>query len=287
MPYRDAKSWFSRVGSTANTTEMLFFAFLVVYNSTGAVQALKSWAKSVLEHEAAFRATGVIPVEWKPKGNVVPAVYSVICDAYKSVRGETELMAIADAIHKWDGPGKVDFLDVGRLRSHFRFSEGDNGKKKPPVRWKSPNVLFTVARLIKEQRGELGRLLVDETPREDLPSFHETAERVAELEGKLEETKAENERMFDAKRKQAELQLVVREPSRTPRCRHGFPPGGQLVYEWPSKGVVAQAMSACAHGTRHRGADVQRVYFVICCEMIFVSGLRCVSVHQRCSCIIR
>jgi hypothetical protein len=80
------------------------------------------------------------------------------------------------------------------------------------------------------------------------------------------------------------LQLVVREPSRTPRCRHGFPPGGQLVYEFQRRGGTGHA---CAHGTRHRGADVQRVYFAICCEMIFVRGLRCVSVHQRCSCIIR
>ena len=43
------------------------------------------------------------------------------------------------------------------------------------------------------------------------------------------------------------LQLVVREPSRTPRCRHGFPPGGQLVYEFQRRGGTGHVHTA--HGT--------------------------------------
>ena len=40
------------------------------------------------------------------------------------------------------------------------------------------------------------------------------------------------------------LQLVVREPSRTPRCRHGFPPGGQLVYEFQRRGGTGHVHTA-------------------------------------------
>ena len=40
------------------------------------------------------------------------------------------------------------------------------------------------------------------------------------------------------------LQLVVREPSRTPRCRHGFPSEGQLVYEFQRRGGTGHVHTA-------------------------------------------
>ena len=59
---------------------------------------------------------------------------------------------IAAAMKLWEGTGQKDGMDAGRLKSH---RQNVNGKK----RWRSIDVLFAVAKLLKQKGKRLRQLL--------------------------------------------------------------------------------------------------------------------------------
>ena len=158
--------WFDPQGASANDTEILFVALLVIV-ARESVSELDKWASEVLEHEAAFAEcseTG-LPAEWRISQKLpVPAIYQRIHTAYQARGGSNATLdKIGKAINLFPRPGgKVGPLGHVQLKHHFTAKN-----KAVQKRWKSPAALFAIARLVKRHGVELRQLLGDEAQEEE------------------------------------------------------------------------------------------------------------------------
>ena len=154
-PQRDCLSWFAPSGEPATDKEMLFFALLQL--SSGMLAGdTEIWAKEVLTLMSEFDRLGPafkLPDEpkWRMAGSKPGAMLAPMNAAYNGTTWtEDRLERIGAAMQAYRGPGRVNGLDAGRLKSHkaakLTGERALGGKNQGSPRWRTPQTLIGVAR---------------------------------------------------------------------------------------------------------------------------------------------
>eukprot|EP00966_Prymnesium_polylepis_P324962 7380964-Prymnesium_polylepis.1 len=181
---------------------MLCWALAVVYTRSS-VGELTDWFTNVLRHDAPYISEGEagLPADWKPSKSVnVPSIYAQLHTASTRM-GEAQVGArVADAMQRWDGAECVSGLTAQSLRDYLKRLDGL--KKKAPIRWKTAALLFGAARLVKQRRLEMQRLLAIDEPLPK-PTLQESLVLNRVLEVDLHEAEASERRAKDSARHSA------------------------------------------------------------------------------------
>jgi hypothetical protein len=86
-----------------------------------------------------------------------PDAGAAINDAYNRVWSEDAMERIGVAMQAFRGPGRINGLDPGRLWKHkaakLTGEKPPGGRRDGPPRWRTPQVLFGVARLVSGKSG--------------------------------------------------------------------------------------------------------------------------------------
>ena len=194
--------------------EMLFFTFLMLVAEARGNMSCERWASSVLIEDSRYSELGdkyVMPEskEWKSNGSI----FEPMNNAFNGTWYANDLEQIGKAMQAWRGPGRVNGLDVDRLKKYRRLDlrapSGNSKKpKEGPPRWRTAAAVINVARLIKRFRAELERLLKIEEPLEAVPTIEESYASAlalcAQLDSQLKGVQAEKGRVADAHRKAKE-----------------------------------------------------------------------------------
>eukprot|EP00966_Prymnesium_polylepis_P164501 3802987-Prymnesium_polylepis.1 len=107
-----------------------------------------------------------LPDEFKT--GAVPPMFRRLETAYNGTWKGERLEQIGKVMQLWEGQGKFDKLDAGRLKSHKAKPVGGKGKPVWQRRWRTPAALFFAARLICQSLATLRGLLATEEPLEEL-----------------------------------------------------------------------------------------------------------------------
>ena len=142
-----------------------------------------------------------LPDEWRPKGSVCPAIYEPLASAFGSQWQEPMLEAVGGAMARWEGAGQQVGLVPQRIKDYRKLMPAALKKGGAP-RWKTPQVLFNVADLIRDSREQIEQLLkVGEAPPQ--PTFMEALVMQKAMEVDLRGAEAEARRKTEAHRKSA------------------------------------------------------------------------------------
>ena len=212
-PQKDSLSWFSASGKVACDSEMLFLALLLCNSGIGAAD-LEGWAKEVLTLESEFDQLGSATAfklpekpEWRMAGSKPGAMLAPMAAAYNGTWTEDGLERIGSAMQACRGAGRINGLDVSRLKRHkaakLTGDRAPSSKREGPPRWRTPQVLIGAARLVRGSSGvTLRKLLKLDTPLEEVPTIEmklkEAEERVAELETENADLKTDLRKAKDA-----------------------------------------------------------------------------------------
>ena len=190
---------------------MLFFALLLCVSGIRAAD-LDTWAKEMLPLESEFRRLGAafqLPdaPEWRMAGSKPGAMLAPMAAAYNGTWTEDGLERIGSAMQACRGAGRINGLDVSRLKRHkaakLTGDRAPSSKREGPPRWRTPQVLIGAARLVRGSSGvTLRKLLKLDTPLEEVPTIEmklkEAEERVAELETENADLKTDLRKAKDA-----------------------------------------------------------------------------------------
>jgi hypothetical protein len=150
-------SWINRSAGDPTDQEVLFVVLLTAATSYTATE-LKGWYTDVLRQLPVYISQGVegLPASWKVSREVkVPAIYAVLQQAYAKAVWERDLLErIGKAMSAWRGDGRCDGLGRDELNSHRK-------DKVAQARWKTPAMLFGVAKLLQVKGVKYMRELLD------------------------------------------------------------------------------------------------------------------------------
>lgn len=213
-PKREAVKWYESQPGLPNDTEMLLTTLLVIKRPTARGE-LDEWARKVKVEKARADELWQAGKAWTPpegpewKGSGKGA--SLFEPVREAVTGkgwvQADHEAIAKAIHAWQGAGHDDRLRSDHVSNYLkRLPEGPRdakGRTKP--RWQA--TIPYVGDLIIRYRVELDKLLKDDTPREQMLTDLQRAEKAeaekAELEKKMPALILERDQLRDRHRKAA------------------------------------------------------------------------------------
>jgi hypothetical protein len=200
--------WFESGKADPNESEILFFAFLLVYSADRAAD-LHCWATKVAaerENAEQLREQWTPPPLSGPPGgehgwamaNGVSALYEPMRRAYEGTQWPRPVLdLIGAAMQLWDGPGQHDDLRWQQLRNHLRTGANKTigipakPKGRAPPRWRTWSIV-RVADLVKRRGAEMRQLLKLDIDPEQLPPMRE---RLAEAEAHAAELEAEVARL--------------------------------------------------------------------------------------------
>ena len=107
VPRAEAVQWYEPGVAVPNESEMLFYAFLLIF-AAPSVGKLNEWAAGVADEAAAALAS---KEKWRPSTdkfavvNKVSSLFDPMANATANVRDEASLERIAAAMRFSDGPG--------------------------------------------------------------------------------------------------------------------------------------------------------------------------------------
>ena len=169
-PYAARVTWYDPKDEVPNSTEILFFAFLVATLGR-ATSELREWAAAVRLQRATYLSRGAAalpPAYQKIKGSKkMPAILEPLVTAYEGSWKDARLAAIGNAMQMLTHscPGRADNLTFWRLKTH-------RTKLKGLWRAKTYEALFGVAEHLWARGGEMQQRLGDfgDEPMEQLPT---------------------------------------------------------------------------------------------------------------------
>jgi hypothetical protein len=192
--------WRDRAPGLPNEREILLTSLLTIIAAPTVAQ-LNLWATDVdLEHSRYLeeKEQWEMPVAWRPPSKGKPsAIYEPIIDAFEACPPTETLEQIGKAMRSWRSAGHMAELTPQRIRDYFSEkllgpAPDPSKPKRAPPRWRTPESLFGVAKLVKHRGVALRKLLKLEEERSDLPTIEESFEMAMEL---VEDTLTENEEL--------------------------------------------------------------------------------------------
>jgi hypothetical protein len=196
--------WRGRAPGLPNEREILLTSLLTIIAAPTVAQ-LNLWATDVdLEHSRYLeeKEQWEMPVAWRPPSKGKPsAIYEPIIDAFEACPPTETLEQIGKAMRSWRSAGHMAELTPQRIRDYFSEkllgpAPDPSKPKRAPPRWRTPESLFGVAKLVKNRGIALRKLLKLEEERSDLPTMEESFDMAMEL---VEDTMEENETLREEK----------------------------------------------------------------------------------------
>ena len=204
----NTRYWYDTAEAAPNSTEMLFYALLLIVYNEGHVRALNEWATKVKAKKSAAEEQRH---DWQPKVDwgsfdKVSKLFDPMGAAFKGVRGSDNLATIAAAMKLWDGEGRTDELDALNLSHYFHRDihtvRKTRSKRDGPPRWRSWSIVHMAEFVLKHGVALRKALRLDDMEVEEVPTAHA---RAMAAEARIIELDSENKKMLakakDARRK--------------------------------------------------------------------------------------
>ena len=168
-PPRASVGWFNTKAGASTIHENLFLAGLVATNGSTAAE-MDKWASDIWSRHDAYVSKGVaalgLPPNWSCNADKLDMFAPLKLGYTGTEWSSARLGRICAAMQLWEGKARKQELDAGRLKSH---RQNVNARK----RWKSLDILFGVANLLRHQGKQLRKLLKEDESVDELPSTWE------------------------------------------------------------------------------------------------------------------